>query len=396
MTLRLYYHDAHLTDFDATVLELRRSGGRPAAVLDRTAFYPESGGQPCDTGTLGGARVVAVEEEEPSGVILHFLDTPVEPGSVRGSVDWGRRFDHMQQHTGQHILSQAFVKVADAATLSFHLGAALSTIDIALAEPSESDMERAEALASRIVFENRPVEVLFVDRDTQDALGVRKASDREGEIRVVQVEGFDRSPCGGTHVRRTGEIGLISVLGFERYKGGTRVEFVCGGRALRVVRADHDLLRELGGIFSAGAADLPRLAAKLLEERAELSRENARLLDQLLDLEARAMLARSAGAGAPLIIRRTLEERGLEAAKVLARKLAAQPGVVAILAVKAEPCQVVVARSADLPGDCGAAVKQAAAAYGGRGGGRADAAQAGGIEAAKLEKWCDTIEAHFR
>jgi len=254
MTNRLYYDDSYLKEFTAVVLAASNEGGKPAVVLDRTAFYPTSGGQPHDTGTLGRARVLNVEET-PSGDIIHILDSPLQPGPVSGLVDWERRFDHMQQHTGQHILSQAFIVAAQAQTVSFHLGQETSTIDIDLPDPSPQIVEKAESLATGIVFENRPVQVLKVDRAKLSELGVRKESQREGEIRVIDVEGFDRSPCGGTHVRRTGEIGLIALLGLERYKGGTRVEFVCGGRALKVFRTENGILKELGRLCSIQVAE---------------------------------------------------------------------------------------------------------------------------------------------
>ncbi len=232
MTERLYYADSYLTEFTAALVQQERRCDRVAVVLDKTAFYPASGGQPCDTGFLGDVAVVEVEESQ-SGAITHILASEVPAGSLRGRIDWDRRFDHMQQHSGQHILSQAFLKTAGAGTASFHLGRETSTIDIEVARPSAEEIAAAESLASGIVFEDRPISVLNVGRQRLGELGVRKESQREGEIRVIDIEGFDRSPCGGTHVRRTGEIGLIAILSWEHYKGMTRVEFVCGARSLR-------------------------------------------------------------------------------------------------------------------------------------------------------------------
>ena len=226
MTEHLYYKDSYLTTFEATAVELLETGSGPAVVLDRTAFYPVSGGQPHDTGSLGPARVTAVLEK-PDGTIVHTLDTPIPQGPVEGRVDWERRFDHMQQHTGQHILSQAFVQVARAATLSFHLGPETSTIDIDMAQPAPDTIRKAEELATGIVMEDRLVSVIMARRSDLHALGVRKESEREGEIRVIDVEGFDRSPCGGTHVRRSGrnrphfDPGIRTVQG--RDEGGIRV-----------------------------------------------------------------------------------------------------------------------------------------------------------------------------
>jgi len=394
MTIHLYYENSYLTEFSGIVLEQRKLGNKSAVTLDQTGFYPTSGGQPHDTGMLGSAQVVEVEED-PWGAILHVVDSYVPLGPVSGRIDWERRFDHMQQHTGQHILSQAFIKVAQAPTVSFHLGKETSTIDVELSQPTSSLMEQAEGLATQIIFEDRLVTVLTVDREGLSALGVRKESSREGEIRVIDVEGFDRSPCGGTHVRRTGEIGMIAILGFERYKGGTRVEFACGWRALRTLRRDHELLRELGKLYSSQPSDLQRLTEKLFQERAALSRDNAKLQDQILDLEAQDLVNRADKSRRALLVRATYPGRSLESVKVLAQKVAAHSRAIAILAAVQETAQVVAARNTDVAGDCGAAIKQAAARFGGKGGGKPEIAQAGSIAAAALDAWFQELEIYF-
>jgi alanyl-tRNA synthetase len=395
MTIHLYYDDSYLTEFSGVVLEQRKLGEKNAVILDQTAFYPTSGGQPHDTGTLGPARVIEVEED-PSGVILHLVDGPVPLGSVLGRIDWERRFDHMQQHTGQHILSQAFIKVAQAATVSFHLGKETSTIDIELRQAASSLMEEAEDLATRIVFEDRLVKVLKVDRGGLAALGVRKESAREGEIRVIDVDGFDRSPCGGTHVRHTGEIGMIAILGYEHYKGGTRVEFACGGRALRILRTDHELLKELGKLYSSHPSELQRLTEKFFQERTALSRENAKLQDQIFDLEAQGLVNRADKTRRAILVCASFPGRTLESVKILAQKVAACPRAIAILAALQETAQLVVARNSEAAGDCGAAIKQAVARLGGKGGGKPEIAHAGGIAAAALDAWFQDLEAYFR
>jgi alanyl-tRNA synthetase len=335
-------------------------------------------------------------EEAVSGSILHILDAPLPPGPVAGRVDWERRFDHMQQHSGQHILSQAFLQVAGAGTASFHLGRTTSTIDIETARPSAEQMRRAEDLAAKIVFEDRPCAILNVAPQELGALGVRKETQREGEIRVVDMGDFDRSPCGGTHVRRTGEIGMISVLGWEHYKGMTRVEFVCGGRALAALRQAQELLGSLSGLFSAAPQDLPRLAQKLLQEKADLQREVARLSRRILEIEALELLDRADKSGCPIIICRDLEHRDLEGVKALARLLTAGGGVLAVLSTSRESAQIVVAKSADVSGDCSLAVKQAAAVLGGRGGGKPEMAQAGGVPVERLEAWTAAVVDRFR
>jgi len=395
MTVHLYYDDSYLTDFEANIVEIRNEGGHRAVVLDRTAFYPTSGGQPDDRGSLSNARVLAVEEDESTGTILHRLDADLPVGPARGSIDWSRRFDHMQQHTGQHILSQAFLKTADAPTLSFHLGEEFCTIDIGLAAPTAEIMEKAEGLANGVVFDDRPVMVHTADRSRLATLGIRKETRREGPIRVVEVEGFDRSACGGTHVRRSGEIGCIAVLGFERYKGGTRVTFACGRRALRVMRRDHALLCDLGRLFSAHPGEIHRLAEKLIEERSSLLREVSRLRDQASEFEASELVDRAKKVAERNLVRERYPDRSLECLKTLAQKVVARGNTVAILGCVQETAQIVVAKSPDVPGSCGDAVKVAAASYGGKGGGRPDLAQAGGIAIDSVDAWFRTLAEHI-
>ncbi len=391
MTVRLYYEDSFLREFQAVVVELRQRGKDPAVILDRTAFYPTSGGQPHDEGVMGSARVLDVEEDA-AGVILHILDKPLPQGPVQASLDWSRRFDHMQQHTGQHILSQAFLKIANAATLSFHMGQEISTIDIALSSPPPELLEGVAKLANTIVFEDRRVHILTMERDQLSASGVRKESDREGPIRVIEVEGFDRSPCGGTHVSRSGEIGMIFILGCENYKGGARVEFVCGERVRKAFGKDHRILKDLGQIYSCHPEDLPRLSEKTMQERSALARENLHLQDQLLEIEAVELLRNSTAGRTARTVVKSYVGRSLENLKVLARKLTARPGVLAVLAtVSGEAAQIVVSRSESVPFDCGAAIKKVAAEMGGKGGGKPDQAQAGGIPAHKLQSWMQEL-----
>jgi alanyl-tRNA synthetase len=395
MTLRLYYQDSYLKDFRATVVERRQGGDGVAVVLDQTAFYPASGGQPCDTGVLGGAKVLNVEEDS-SGAILHFLNSDIPGGSVEGHIDWERRFDHMQQHTGQHILSQAFLKLARAQTLSFHLGQEISTIDLEMETASPALILEVEQLCARIVFEDRPVHIMTVGRQDLEALGARKESGREGPIRVIDVQGFDRSPCGGTHVRHTGEIGLVAVLGSERYKGGIRAEFVCGLRAVETFRKEHQILQQIARLYTSHPNDLPQLAERLFHERTSLVRENARLQDQVLEMEAEELRNDADKIGGIMLIRKTFADRKVESVKALAQKLITRQEVVAILAIGGASPQVVIARSENVPGSCSAAVKEAAAKVGGKGGGRPALAQAGGMAASALEEWLRVVEAYFR
>ncbi len=395
MTRRLYYEDSYVTEFDASVVDRLNVNGKPTVVLDQTAFYPTSGGQPCDTGHLGGAKVQSAEEDSP-GRILHILDAPPSLDQVHGTIDWVRRFDHMQQHTGQHILSQAFLTVARAATLSFHLGQGTSTIDIDLAQPEPRVLTAAEDLASRIIFEDRPVHILNVAKEELSALGVRKESQREGTIRVIDIDRFDRSPCGGTHVRRCGEIGMILILSCEHYKGGSRVEFVCGGRALGAFRKDHEVLKEMGRLMSAHPHELPRLIEKILLDRTALLREKKQLDDKVLEMEAQNLLHCADKTTGGATVCRSYGDRKIENLKVLAQKVASSPGALAILFSVQDQVQVVVASNPEVPGDCGAAVKQLTSKYGGKGGGKRDLAQAGGIPLSALDAWSHGLVEYFR
>ena len=227
MTDRLYYNDCYLREFPARVIERLDDGRR--VVLDRTAFYPSSGGQPFDVGSLGGAAVIDVLDEGER--LIHVVDKLLSLGEVNGEIDWIRRFDHMQQHTGQHLLSAVFEDLFKIGTVSFHMGADVSTIDVSAESLKSSQVERVEARFAEIVAEARPVSITFEDA-TAD-LNLRKASERSGILRIVSIEGIDRSACGGTHLRSTVEIGSLQIRKLEKIRNTTRVEFVCGGRALR-------------------------------------------------------------------------------------------------------------------------------------------------------------------
>ena len=393
MTRKLYYQDSYLREFSGEILQDRQIDGKPVVILDQTAFYPESGGQPCDTGSLGVASVLSVLEDD-SGIVLHLLDRKIPRGRISGRIDWSRRFDHMQQHTGQHILSQAFLAVARAQTLSFHMGQETSTIDVELAHLSLPQMQEIQTLAASVVFENRAVHVLTTDRESLSALGVRKDSQREGEIRVIEVEGFDRSPCGGTHVRRTGEIGLIAILGFEHYKGGTRVEFAAGYRALKTLTEDHELLKILGKLYSTAPAKIPGMTERLFQDKAALIRDKERLQDQVLEMEAGELIRGAKNTGCAVVVCKIFNGRDLEEIKALARKLASNPSTLAILAL-VDGGRLVVARSSDLQGSCHEAIRLVTAEFGGKGGGRPELAQAGGLPADSLDSCVAALEKQF-
>jgi alanyl-tRNA synthetase len=389
MTTRLYYREPQLRTFDATVVACGEHDGRPAVTLDATAFYPTSGGQPFDTGRLGGAAVLDVVDGD-DGRILHVVDRPLAIGArVHGEIDWARRFDHMQQHTGQHVLSAAFEHLHRVRTVSFHLGADGSTIDLAR-ELTVAEIDQAEAEANRIVWEDRPVTIMFVDEAEAARLPLRKEPVRSGELRLIEVADFDLSACGGTHVPATGAIGLIGVAGWERFKGGTRLSFVCGGRALRSHGRLRDVVTGASRLLSVSASDLGATIERLLADERESARELRRLRDERAGYRAAEYRAGAETTGG---LRGVLShEPGCDAAtlKTLAAAIVSEPGLVAVLVGDGRPAPVVVGRSADVAVDAGALIKALADQLGGRGGGRPELAQ-GGVTAD-----APTIIAHAR
>src|ERR1051325_6428555 len=295
VTERLYYSDSHLIEFEARVVDVTdRVSGWTAVVLNRTAFYPTGGGQPSDTGTLNGSRVVECIDDGEEGV-LHVVQgvAPARDAIVKGRVDWPRRLDHMQQHTGQHILSQAFITLFNAPTKSFRVLDASCEIDIELSNPTTEIIERAVELANNVIWEDRAITILNVTSDEAAELPLRKEPAREGELRLIEIEGFDLTPCGGTHAVRTGEVGMIAVRSWERAKGLTRVEFVAGVRALADYRKANKSARDVATLFSTGRDDAPQVAAQMVEEHKELNRR-IRVLEELAaDVEAEKLFAAS-------------------------------------------------------------------------------------------------------
>src|SRR5262245_4824204 len=290
MSNRIYYTDPACTEFDAVVSRAPEHDGRPAAVLDRTAFYPTSGGQPHDTGRLGDADVVDVLEDG-DGVVVHVLSAALPEGArVPGRVDWQRRFDHMQQHTGQHVLSAAFDRLFGNRTTSFHMGSVVSTIDLAR-EMSAGDIDRAVVEANRVVFENRPGSIRFVTEQEASRLPLRKEPVRAGALRLIEVQDFDLSACGGTHVARTGAIGLIVALGFERFRGGVRVSLACGSRALAAFDADRKAVAGVVRQLSVLPDELPVAVERLQNEARDLRKTIGRLQEALAGHEAERLLA---------------------------------------------------------------------------------------------------------
>ena len=383
-TKRLYYNDCYLREFEARVIA-GESGPRGfRVVLDQTAFYPESGGQPSDRGTLAGIQLLDVVDEGES--VVHLLESKPEQDTVKGLVDWARRFDHMQQHTGQHVLSAAFERTGHYRTVSFHLGAEASSIDLDSDRLGERQLEEAEDLANSVIFEDRPVRISFRPAEEANRLGLRKPTARAGNVRLIEVDDFDLSACGGTHVSRTGAIGLVLVRRFERMKGLTRVEFLCGRRALIAARRDHRILGEAARLFSGSAADLPALITKQSEELRSGARLRLKQSEKLAELEAGELVRGAPERDGRKRVRIIISPEDLVDAKVLAHAVASHPTVVALVGEKGPPAKLYFAQSAGGPCDMGSILKQTVAKVGGKGGGARDFAQGGGLAEEKLEE----------
>ena len=395
MTARLYYSDPYLRAFDTTVVEARDLGGQTGVVLAETAFYPTSGGQPHDTGRLGEVRVVDVQVDG-DGEVVHVVSDELGSGTVHGEIDWARRFDHMQQHTGQHILSQAFVESCGAETVGFHLGEETSTIDLDRALLEDDLVARAEELANRVVLEDRRVTARFVARAELAALPLRKLPVVEGPIRIVQVESYDWSPCGGTHVATAGQVGPVKVVRVERRRDVSRVHFLCGWRALADYAHKQAVVQSLTAHLTTSEDELLASLKRLDEEAKQLHKDLAAAQLALLDAEVGEWLRSAETVGGRRIVRLAFEKRDPGLLREAARRLTEQGGVVALLATQQPQPQFVFAAADDVGAHMGDLIRAATAAVGGRGGGRPGFAQGGAPEGAPVERALDAAVAQLR
>jgi alanyl-tRNA synthetase len=427
MTTRLYFHDSFLYSFDAEVSDVIEAP-RPALILDRTAFYPTSGGQIHDTGlihvgtdalvrpaTLSEAKgsVPAIEAlkvtevaDTEDGRIVHYLEAPpkeIKPGSkIHGQIDSARRRDHMQQHSGQHVLSAAFIRLHNLHTVSFHMADDYCSIDLdtnALDTPTltKSQVEEAERLSNDIILENHEVEIRFVTRNEAASLGLRKvpATDRD-ELRIIDIKDVDISACGGTHVNQTGQIGCILLRKFERVRQGYRVEFVAGQRAVSTARRDFTTLTESAGLYSANLYDVPQSIRKSLDEIRTLRKQREQSLEELAEAQAAALLAEIPEVNGRKLIVRTFSDRDMNSLKLLAQKLTRfAPNAVALLAATSPQPALVFAQSSGQPFDMASLLKQAMQKLNGRGGGSKDFAQGGIPDTHALQAALDDAASHI-
>lgn len=375
MTERLYYRNSFLREFDARVESCEQEGERWKVVLDRTAFYPTSGGQLHDLGKLNGVPVIEVADGENEKVV-HYTSAAIPVGAVHGEIDWARRLDHMQQHTGQHLLSAAFIELFKFPTVSFHLGKDLSTIDLDAPAIVARHLEEAERRVNEIIFEDRVVGIRFGTAEELAEAGIRKKVEREGMLRAIEVAGFDRQPCGGTHLERTGQAGLLLIRRLERRRDLWRVEFVCGFRALAAARGDFEALGQAASLLSCGLPDVPAVLAKMIEEKRGLHSAVKRLEERRADQEARGLLAGPSvgNTGGGHVIAQVLEEATPGYLGLLAEKLVAEAGIVVLLGSRGSG-HVVFAQAEGFANDMGALLRETIKEFGGKGGGAKDFAQ---------------------
>ena len=411
MTNRLYYRDSFLYDFDGEIVEVVAPSGaeaRTGLVLDQTAFYPTSGGQVHDTGWIapdGAApdtklRVIEVAESD-DGRVVHFIEGEhalVKASRIHGSVDPGRRRDHMQQHSGQHVLSAAFVRLFSLPTVSFHMGDDYCSIDLDAPSLTAEQVVAAERLANEVVLENRSVEVRFVSQEQARNLGLRKIPPVEkDELRLIDIRDFDLTACGGTHVSGTGQIGAILLRKTEKVRQGWRVEFVAGERAIATARHDFTVLSEAAGLFSSHIWDVPQQVRKSLEEVRSFRKGREQLLEEIAELHAKQLLAETAAEAGRKMIVRVLPDRDVAFVKLLAQRLTRLDSTtVVLLGATAGQPSLVFAQAPGMPFDMGALMKDAMAKLGGRGGGSKDMAQGGTPKADQFDEVLRDLAARLK
>lgn len=371
-TKRIYYDDAFLREFSASVVSAVENAGTWRVVVDQTAFYPTSGGQPNDFGTLGEALVLGVVDE--GDEIVHVVDRPVQ-GSVAGKIDWMRRFDHMQQHTGQHLLSAVLMKEFGLETVSFHLGEEICTIDLRGMEPKAGTLAKGELAANKVVFEDHLVKVLYATREELRGLGVRKEVEREGILRAIEIEGVELQPCGGTHVVRTGQIGMIQLRRCTKIRQDWRLDFLCGGRAAKAARADYETRRTVAEKLKCSTEEVVSMLDKALAERDASFKLSKARGEQLAVLEAERIVRETpADANGVRVVTRVFE--GVEASYVLmlAPAIATHEKTVALIARK-ECGHIFFGQGPGVGKDMNTLLKKVLAEAGGKGGGTKDFAR---------------------
>lgn len=380
VTKRLFYENPYQTEFKADVIETFTQGDKSAVILDQTCFYPESGGQPADAGNLNGIDVLDVYER--NGEIVHVLAQPLKEEHVEGHIDWQRRFDHMQQHAGQHVLSQCFHELLNGTTRSFHLGVESSTLEIDIRNISDEEQEEIENRANQIIFQDREIKSYFVDEDQIEKVPLRKPPQKSGLIRVVEVSGFDYSACGGTHPFRTGEIGIVKILKTDRIRNNVRFEFVCGRRAFKDYALKHKVLSQVAVRFTVGEKDVAASVDKMMEELKTQKKANKRLLEHVAQLEGEAIIQ----SADEVIIKRTFSDKSVQGMRLLTLHIIRNHGFVTLFGLKSgQKVHVILGRSEDMDIDLRDLVSVVSPLVSGKGGGRPSLVEIAGDSPHNLE-----------
>ncbi|MDP2945364.1 MAG: DHHA1 domain-containing protein [Atribacterota bacterium] len=400
MTKRLFYQDSYLKEFKAKVLKKIKIDNQPAVVLDETAFYPTSGGQPYDKGVIQDVPVVEVVEE--GDEIIHILKEELKEkinSEVVGKIDWNRRFDHMQQHLGQHILSGALMKLWSVETVSFHLGEEVCTLDIAKEKLFEEEAKEAEECANEIIFENRPVKCYFVEGEEElKRLNLRKVPEKMGKIRIIEVEDFDLSACGGTHCQATGEVGMIKITKWEKRGEKIRLEFICGRRTWKDYFWKNEVIKNISNKLTIKDSELGEAIDRMLEERKEIGKELKEYKEKLQEYEAKRLIDESSLRDSRIkIINKVFEEDNFQEVRELVQKIInLDESVVVLFGIKSEGAKILFACSRALKYDMNRLIREAGKFIEGRGGGAPNFAQAGGKKAEGIEDALKFALEHFQ
>lgn len=392
-TVRLFDQDPYACEFDAAVINIEAVDGKTHVILDRTLFYPEAGGQPSDLGTLNGERVLHVSEDRESGIITHVTEGRFSAGErVNGEINRERRFDHMQQHSGQHILSAAFLDVLDAKTVGFHLSAEVSTLDFSIAPPTVDEIARVEEAANRVIYENRPVSIKRVSAAEATNLPLRKPPPQVQELRIVHIEDVDMTACCGTHVRTAGEIGVIKVLGWEKFREGCRVTFVCGRRALRDYQRKNNLLTEATRLLTVGEGEFLDRISALLADQKNLKQTVKSLTGKMIAFESAELYKTAVDIGHIKLVSAVYREYSVKDLQRMAHSVCARDNVVCVLGLEHDRATVVIGKAANLELDISRLKDGAEGVIGGRGGGSDLLTQTSGPDSARVHAAVDVCE----
>jgi alanyl-tRNA synthetase len=380
-TKRLYLESPYKVEFEAQVLEKMTWEQKPALILDQTCFYPESGGQPCDKGIINEVEVLKVLEDETR--IIHLLAEDISSGKITGKIEWQTRFDHMQQHSGQHILSQSFHELLGAETLSFHLGEAISSVEMDLRKISEEEVENVERRANEIVFQDREIKCYFIPEEKIESVPLRRPPKKKGLIRVVEVLDFDFSACGGTHVRRAGEIGLIKILKLERIRNNIRFEFICGQRTLEDYLWKNRILHELSTRFTVNEGEILNTVEKLSSDLKSQKRKGKKMQEKIAQYEAQEIIQEAKGR----IIKEIFVDKTPEEARFLAINIIRKGDFIVLFGLKGEERgHLILACSENINIDMREIVPLVSPLIKGKGGGRPSLVEIAGEEIENLEQ----------